>query len=67
MVREEFQRTICIQADAKEPKGEMTREMAEVEAKNACERIDTRFALLVGLFQYDYREKNGEGIWEPGA
>ncbi|KAK5133109.1 hypothetical protein LTR08_008219 [Meristemomyces frigidus] len=57
MVLEEVQRTIYIQADAKAAKGEMSQEQAETEAGNACERIDRRFALLVGLFQCKYRDR----------
>ena len=57
MVLEEVQRTIQIQADAKAAKGEMTEDQANAEAKNACERIDHRFKLLVGLFQCKYRDK----------
>lgn len=57
MVLEEVQRTILIQADAKAVKGEMTWDQASTEARNACERIDERFKLLVGLFQCKYRDK----------
>lgn len=62
MVLEEVQRTLQIQADAKVAKKEMTEELANAEAKNACERIDARYKLLVGLFQCKYRDKKwGEG------
>lgn len=57
MVLEEVQRTIQIQADAKAAKEEMTHDAANTEAYNACERIDARFKLLVGLFQCKYRDK----------
>ena len=57
MVLEEVQRTIQIQADAKAAKGEMTFDQANTEARYACERIDARFKLLVGLFQCKYRDK----------
>ena len=57
MVLEEVQRTIQIQADAKAYKNEMPAHSAEAEASNACERIDERFDLLVGLFQCKYRDK----------
>jgi hypothetical protein len=57
MVLEEVQRTIMIQADAKAVKNEATWEQASTEASNACERIDERFKLLVGLFQCKYRDK----------
>ena len=57
MVLEEVQRTIQIQADAKIAKGEMDAEQANTEASNACERIDARFGLLVGLFQCKYRDR----------
>ncbi|KAK3710302.1 hypothetical protein LTR37_010368 [Vermiconidia calcicola] len=57
MMLEEVQRTLLIQADAKAAKGEMTFTQANNEAENACERIDDRFKLLVGLFQCKYRDK----------
>lgn len=57
MVLEEVQRTIQIQADAKIAKNEMRYDEATTEASNACERIDERFKLLVGLFQCKYRDK----------
>ena len=57
MVLEEVQRTLQIQADAKAAKGEMAADQATTEAFNACERIDKRFSLLVGLFQCKYRDK----------
>ncbi|KAK3621587.1 hypothetical protein LTR56_022694 [Elasticomyces elasticus] len=59
MMLEEVQRTIFIQADAKSKKDatNMTRAQAETEALNACERIDDRYKLLVGLFQCKYRDK----------
>ena len=69
MVLEEVQRTLQIQADAKVAKKEMTEEMANAEAKNACERIDARYKLLTGLFQCKYRDKKwGEGgSFGPGT
>ena len=67
MVLEEVQRTILIQADAKAAKGEMLWDQANTEARNACERIDDRFKLLVGLFQCKYRDKkwNDKGSFGP--
>ena len=68
MVLEEVQRTIQIQADAKAAKGELTPDQANTEAYNACERIDARFSLLVGLFQCKYRDKKwGEGSFGNGT
>jgi hypothetical protein len=61
MVLEEVQRTIQIQADAKAQKLERYSKEAEPEARNACERIDSRFALLIRLFQYKYRDN----AWVP--
>ncbi|KAI7478312.1 hypothetical protein KC351_g8310 [Hortaea werneckii] len=63
MVLEEVQRTIYLQADAKAIKGEVPRAQADFEAYNACERIDKRFDLLVGLFQCKYRDKK----WSTGS
>ncbi|GAB1731809.1 hypothetical protein NU195Hw_g7249t1 [Hortaea werneckii] len=63
MVLEEVQRTIYLQADAKAMKGEVPRAQANFEAYNACERIDKRFDLLVGLFQCKYRDKK----WSTGS
>ncbi|KAI7223473.1 hypothetical protein KC333_g458 [Hortaea werneckii] len=63
MVLEEVQRTIYLQADAKAMKGEVPRTQADFEAYNACERIDKRFDLLVGLFQCKYRDKK----WSTGS
>jgi hypothetical protein len=57
MVLEEAQRTMQIQADAKWRKRECSYNEAQQEASNACERIDARFALLIGLFQCKYRDK----------
>jgi len=57
MVLEEAQRTMQIQADAKHRKRECSYDEAQQEASNACERIDARFALLIGLFQCKYRDK----------
>lgn len=57
MVLEECQRTMQIQADAKARKRESSADAAQQEAYNACERIDARFALLVGLFQHKYRDR----------
>ena len=69
MVLEEVQRTLQIQADAKVAKKEMSAELANAEANNACERIDERFKLLVGLFQCKYRDKKwGKyGSFGPGT
>ncbi|KAK0866670.1 ribosome biogenesis protein ytm1 [Friedmanniomyces endolithicus] len=65
MVLEEIQRTIWIQADAKAKKdaANVSREQAETEAVNACQRIDGRFGLLVGLFQCKYRDRK----WGVGS
>jgi hypothetical protein len=57
MVLEEIQRTIQIQADAKWGKRERFYDEVQQEASNACERIDERFRLLIGLFQCKYRDK----------
>lgn len=57
MVLEEIQRTLYLQADAKVEKGEMEGPRAETEAKRACERIDERFGMLVGLFQCKFRDR----------
>jgi hypothetical protein len=57
MVLEEIQRTIQIQADAKWRKRERSYDEVQQEASNACERIDERFQLLIGLFQCKYRDK----------
>jgi hypothetical protein len=56
-VLEEIQRTIQIQADAKWRKRERSYDEVQQEASNACERIDERFQLLIGLFQCKYRDK----------
>lgn len=57
MVLEEVQRTLLIQADAKAQKREKSEVDAVAEARNACERIDERWGLLVGLFQCKYRNR----------
>jgi hypothetical protein len=68
MVLEEVQRTIQIQADAKAHKGERTSTDAQQEALNACERIDEPFKLLVGLFQFKYRDRKwGMGSFGAGT
>jgi hypothetical protein len=69
MVLEEVQRTIHIQADAKAQKGEMPATEADMEAINACQRIDERFQLLVGLYQCKYRDRRwGEnGTFGPST
>jgi hypothetical protein len=61
MVLEEVQRTIQIQADAKAQKLECSSNEAQLEARNACERIDSHFALLIRLFQCKYRDN----MWAP--
>ncbi|KAK6434899.1 hypothetical protein LTR95_008914 [Oleoguttula sp. CCFEE 5521] len=61
MVLEEVQRTIQLQADTKAMKGDMPIQDAMSEARWACERIDERFKLLVGLFQCKYRDKKWVG------
>lgn len=63
MVLEEIQRTIYIQADSKSHKGQMSLDQANTEAFNACERIDNRFKLLIGLFQCKYRDRK----WDIGS
>jgi len=63
MVLEEQQRTVQIQADAKSVKGERGVEEAGQEARNACERMDEKFRLLVGLFQCKYRDRK----WTRGS
>lgn len=63
MVLEEQQRTIQIQADAKAYRGERSPEDAQQEALNACERMDEKYKLLIGLFQCKYRDKK----WTRGS
>lgn len=63
MVLEETQRTIQIQADAKETKGEMTREQANAEALTHCRRIDEKFEKLICFFQKKYRDRK----WDQGS
>lgn len=66
MVLEEQQRTLHIQADAKAAKEEMPAEEADMEARNACERIDERFRFLTALFQCKYRDRKwGMGSFGP--
>lgn len=69
MVLEDVQRTIQLQADTSVQRGEMTRENALQQAGNACERIDARFKLLVGLFQCKYRDRKwgSNGSFGPGT
>lgn len=55
MVLEELQCTLQIQADAKAEKGEMARDAAQAQAKNACESIDERYDFLTQLFRAKYR------------
>lgn len=57
MVLEEVQRLIQIQADASVRKEGMSYEDAQRQAYNACERIDERYKLLIGLFQCKYRDR----------
>lgn len=57
MMLEEVQRLLMVQADSKILKKEASVEAATTEARNACERIDARFKLLVGLFQCKYRDR----------
>lgn len=57
MVLEEVQRLIQIQANASYVKAEMSEEDAQRQAYNACERIDERYKLLIGLFQCKYRDR----------
>jgi hypothetical protein len=61
MVLEEVQRTIQIQADVEVQKLERSSKEAQLKARNACERIDSRFALLIRLFQYKCRDN----AWVP--
>lgn len=67
MVLEEVQRTIQIQADTKVQKLECSSDEAQLEARNACGRIDSNFALLICLFQCKYRDKTwvSEGSFGP--
>ena len=69
IVLEEVQVTIQIQADAKIAKNEAGPEQAYTEAENACERIDSRFKLMVGIFQCKYRDRKwGDyGSFGPGT
>lgn len=63
MVLEEVQRTIHIQAHANAVREPMNAAAAQAQAYNACERIDARYNLLVGLFQLKYRDKK----WTNGS
>ena len=69
MVLEEVQVTIQIQADAKITKGELSADYAYSEAYNACDRIDNRFKLMIGIFQCKYRDRNwgAFGSFGPGT
>lgn len=67
MVLEETQRTMHIQADAKARKRECSFDAAQQEARNACERIDDRFGLLVALFQCKYRDRKWNRAGSFGA
>jgi hypothetical protein len=69
MSLEEVQRTIIIQADAKVRRGNGMVDAKEVEqeARNACERIDERWNLLVGLFQCKYRDKKWDSSGDFGS
>ncbi|SMR57428.1 unnamed protein product [Zymoseptoria tritici ST99CH_3D1] len=69
MSLEEVQRTLMLQADSKVRRDNADRKEAETEARNACERIDERFRLLVGLFQCKYRDKKWgvDGDFGPGT
>ena len=69
MVLEEVQRTLFIQMDAKITKNELSQSAAVFEAKNACDRIDGRYRLLVGLFQCKYRDKRwgSDGSFGPST
>lgn len=62
MLFEEIQWTLQIEADVKTAKVHMAEMEAETEAFNACERIDNRFQLLIGLFQCKYRDRK----WNEG-
>lgn len=55
---EEVQRAIWIQADAKIVKNEAPYHSAIMEARNACQRIDDRFDLLIKVFHLKYRHRN---------
>jgi len=63
MVLEEIQHTIQIQADAKAQKLECSLNDAQMEARNACERIDVQYAQLIRLFQHKYRDET----WASGG
>lgn len=69
MVLEDVQRTIQLQAETAIQRGEQTHEYAFQQAGNACERIDARFKLLVGLFQCKYRDRKwgSKGSFGPGT
>ena len=69
MVLEEVQRTVQIQADAKEVKGEMDRYDANLEAHRANERIDEKFDFLSAIFKQKYRDKKWRegGSFGPGT
>ncbi len=69
MVLEEIQRTLQIQMDAKIAKNELPHQQAVTEAQNACNRIDERYGLLIGLFQCKYRDKKwiGRGSFGPST
>lgn len=69
MVLEDVQRTIQLQAETAFKRGEQTHEYAFQQASNACERIDARFKLLVGLFQCKYRDRKwgSKGSFGPGT
>jgi hypothetical protein len=69
MVLEEVQHSLYVQADAAVTRGEMNREEADRVAGNACERIDARFKLLIGLFQCKYRDRKwgDNGSFGPGT
>lgn len=69
MVLEEVQHTLFVQADANVARNGGNREDAETIASNACERIDDRFKLLIGLFQCKYRDKKwgDNGSFGPGT
>jgi hypothetical protein len=67
MVLEEVQCTIQIQADTEVQKLKVSSDEAQLEARNACGRIDSQFSLLTNLCHRKYRDKTwkSEGSFGP--
>lgn len=57
MVLEEVQRLMQIQAETAAEQGDMSWAEANSQARNAFDRIDDRYNLLIGLFKCKYRDK----------